>query len=91
MRPYIPLPQAGEGERAIGRTAVRPYIPLPQAGEGERAIGRTAVRPYTPLPLCGRGAGGEGNTKCASSARSELNRCTLIIPIAEPKFTKDSS
>jgi hypothetical protein len=24
----------GEGERAIGRTAVRPYTPLPQAGEG---------------------------------------------------------
>ena len=34
VRPYIPLPQAGEGERAIGRTAVRPYTPLPQAGEG---------------------------------------------------------
>ena len=51
LTPFVPLSrEAGEGERAAGRTAVRPYIPLPQAGEGERAIGRTAVRPYPPSP-----------------------------------------
>ena len=37
LTPFVPLLQAGEGERAIGRTAVRPYIPLLQAGVGERA------------------------------------------------------
>jgi hypothetical protein len=39
-----PLPQAGEGECAVGRTAVRPYIPLLQAGEGERAVPSPASR-----------------------------------------------
>ena len=29
-----PLPPAGEGERAAGRTAVRPYTPRPQRGRG---------------------------------------------------------
>jgi hypothetical protein len=31
----VPLSrEAGEGERASGRTAVHPYIPLPQRGRG---------------------------------------------------------
>jgi hypothetical protein len=31
-----PLPQAGEGERAVGRTAVRPYTPRPRCDYGVR-------------------------------------------------------
>jgi hypothetical protein len=81
----------GKGERAIGRTAVRPYIPLPLCGRGGTRDRANRRSPLHPAATGGRGAGGEGYTKCASSARSELNRCTLVIPIAEPKFTKDSS
>jgi hypothetical protein len=42
-----PLPQAGEGERAAGRTAVRPYTPLPRCGRGAGGEGEKACAPRT--------------------------------------------
>jgi hypothetical protein len=65
MRAFLPLTscvtlsrEAGEGERAAGRTAVRPYTPLPLCGRGaggegeKRASVPQAVNPNG-VPLSG--------------------------------------
>ena len=41
LTPCVPLSrEAGEGERAAGRTAVRPYTPLPRCGRGAGGEGK---------------------------------------------------
>jgi hypothetical protein len=91
VRPYIPLPLCGRGGTRDRANRGAPLHPAATGGRGGTRDRANRRSPLHPAATGGRGAGGEGNTKCASSARSELNRCTLIIPIAEPKFTKDSS
>ena len=98
MRPYTPpgkgtsvrhrVAEAGAifpARARTGRRAVLPSPPCPlsrKAGEGERAA---------PLShAVGEGLGVRAK-KRARLAHSELKRCTLIIPIAEPEFTKNRS
>ena len=69
LTPFVPLSrEAGEGERAAGRTTVRPYTPRPRSGRGAGGEGyknahtpaRSELKRCTlisPLPQGGRGAG----------------------------------
>ena len=51
LTPFVPLSrEAGEGERAAGRTAVRPYPPRPQRGRGAGGEGEKACAPCTQYP-----------------------------------------
>ena len=44
--PFVPLSrEAGEGERAAGRTAARSYTPLPQRGRGAGGEGKKWAPP----------------------------------------------
>ena len=46
LTPFVPLSrEAGEGERAAGRTAVRPYTPSPARGEGDYGVRKRSFRP----------------------------------------------
>ena len=96
-----PLPQAGEGERAAGRTAVRPYTPLPQGGRGAGGEGYTkcayAVRSELkrctlisckqgePNPRAPRGSPREAGGTLRRGAIVNSALAIGIIPTASPK------
>jgi hypothetical protein len=69
LTPFVPLSrEAGEGERAAGRTAARSYTPLPQRGRGAGGEGKKWAPPAHSEPkrctLIRGDTGGEGNNKC---------------------------
>ena len=70
-----------------------PHPPAPSPARRERGNALQGATPCAPTPLShavGEGLGVRAK-KRARLAHSELKRCTLIIPIAEPEFTKNRS
>jgi hypothetical protein len=92
LTPFVPLSrEAGEGERAAGRTAARSYTPLPQRGRGAGGEGKKWAPPAhsepkrcTLISTPTLPARGEGDVP--PPCTGEVRRGAALILTALPKF-----